>query len=145
MPIGDVRIARTRVQATADSGAVQQLALPSIEGQLIIPKRLFVTMQIQDSADQLVSFHHYRDVAAPTSTLSNIDADHCWWFHNFDQGECTVETDLEPYEMALIGPQAVSFWNGHAGTRNATVMMFYITRVVDPLRWASFRYSSYED
>jgi len=124
----------------------QTMQLPSIEGQIIIPKYVDFGVDILDAGeDQAVSLSHWLDHPPPVSASDMFDDETVWLWHNYD-GAGAVHIDLTSLEIKLAGPQVCLFWNGVSATRVYGISMWYDTITVPLIEWANLmRITSFED
>lgn len=142
----ELRLGKVQLLANASSGAVIELPLPSVEGQIIIPRWITFSGQRHDTGEDIaMGLSYYLNEAVPTSTADLLGRPNVWLFHTFDAP--TQHWDLGGEEVFLLGgSQAFLYFNGVAAGLQATCMMYYHTATIPLIEWAAItRSTSFED
>ena len=141
-----VRTTRAQLILGAGLGGVTELPLPMIEGQIVVPQFVTVTLSVDDAGNDIaagISFN--RSEPVPTTTESPLTNPAVWWWHAFG-ANASFEADMRDREFELGGPQAFWYFNGVAATRVCTLVMHYVTKQVSLARWSAIAHNtSFED
>lgn len=131
---------------TTGNGSGIELPMPHIEGLLILPQLVVMTIDTPSAGDNvLAGLSFQRDHAGPGSMTDAWSDPTIWLYHNFG-GEPTARIDLRGLQVELAGPQAFVIRNDGGGTRALACTMWYDTRNTDLSNWAAIaQATSFED
>lgn len=146
MAPGRIRIARSSATAGANLGAVSELTLPMIEGQLITPVWFTATLEFQTGSNDIAfGLSHNRDIVNPAS-LHDLYTEPTMWLAHSPVPNIVWQRDLREFGIELAGPQSFVYFNGEANERTSSCMLYYTTRRVPDIQWASVaNRTSFED
>lgn len=134
-----LRTARHLMNVPIASGASEELALPNIEKQLIIPKFVtFVWPTFQPTGSMEMGLSYERDRAAITAVNGIIQDDNVWVSWIWNTTSTVAHTiDLRALEIEIAGPQSFLARNGSGSIREAYVVLQYDTKQVSLAEWGA--------
>ena len=147
-PFLGLRTAQVSTQFVGAGASNVELALPRIEGQLIVPR--FVTFQassVNAGVDVMhVELSHYLNRSSNNgSDIGNMFDESTWLTHHFGP-EHTVRYGMLDTGIVLAGPQLFCVYSSNGNQRGFMCTMLYETRTVAPIVWAAVAgNTSYED
>lgn len=134
------RKAKASVLIPATSGATVPLSLPMIEGLVIVPTMVQLTVDDTLANQVFVGLSHERN-RTPLVQQSIQDPwvdDAIWLYRNFDGNDRSAFfQDLRLYEIQLGGPQSLVGFNTEAGGINMNCLMWYDTKTIPKTEWAA--------
>lgn len=133
------RIARAQVAIGAGTGAGVDLVLPAIEGQLIVPIRILLSLDFQTQGDAVIAGLSYQTDHPNPQAVSDLMEDPTVWHYATFDGGSLQDADLEPLKIDLAGPQRVLAFNEGAAARILGVLLYYNTRPVPEIQWANVK------
>ena len=131
------RLAKHVVSVGNGESLIAQLALPHIEGLVIVPKFIQIDWDRPVTTGVRMGITHDNSFPAISPDIGFAEDPSVWFYYHWESGEQSlVRFDLRGYDFELAGPQGL-IWqdDGHGSGTFSVLWMWYDVKRVSLAEW----------